>query len=222
MRNSRRSMKQLTPEQLLAALRWRYATKQFDAAQKIPDEVWDTLEETLVLTPSSFGLQPWKFIVVKDPELRLQLQAESWNQTQTTEASHFVVFAARTDLNSDDIESWIARMSEIQGRTLQDLAPMKGMIAGFCQAMSQESRHDWNVRQVYIALGQLMGAAAVIGIDTCPMEGISAAAYDRLLGLENSGYATAVACALGYRSSVDKYATTPKARFERTRVVTHV
>jgi nitroreductase len=88
------------------------------------------------------------------------------------------------------------------------------MIAGFAETMSREARHAWNTRQVYIALGQLMTAAAVLGIDTCPMEGISAAAYDRILGLENSGYATAVACALGYRSADDKYAAAPKARFE--------
>jgi nitroreductase len=215
-------MTQLAPDQLLAALRWRYATKKFDPARKIPADAWDALEETLVLTPSSFGLQPWKFLVVSDPAVRARLQPESWNQPQVTEASHFAVLAARTDLTNADIDSWIKRMAEAQGKSADDLAPLKGMIAGFAETMSCENRHAWNVRQVYLALGQLMTSAAVLGIDTCPMEGISAPAYDRILGLEGSGYATAVACALGYRSPDDKYASIPKARFERGTVIKNI
>jgi nitroreductase len=215
-------MNRLAPDQLLAALNWRYATKQFDPSRKIPADVWDALEESLVLTPSSFGLQPWKFIVVCDPAVRARLQPESWNQPQVTEASHFVVLASRTDLTKADIDSWIARMAEVQNKTADDLAPLQGMIAGFAETMSCEARHAWNTRQVYIALGQLMTSAAVLGIDTCPMEGISASAYDRILGLEGSGYATAVACALGYRSADDKYAIMPKARFERSAVIKSV
>lgn len=212
-------MKPLTTEELLATLRWRYATKQFDPARKIPADTWDALEESLVLTPSSFGLQPWKFLLIEDPAIRLKLQSESWNQSQVTEASHFLVLTARTDVTRADIDTWITRMSEAQGKKPEELAPLKGMIAGFAETMSHEARHAWNVRQVYIALGQLMTAAATLGIDTCPMEGISAVAYDRILGLENSGYATAVACALGYRAESDKYAATPKARFQRHTVI---
>lgn len=215
-------MTHLAPDQLLAALRWRYAAKQFDASRKIPADVWDALEEALVLTPSSFGLQPWKFLVVRDPAVRARLQPESWNQPQVTDASHFVVLASRTDLTKADIDAWITRMAESQNKLAEDLAPLKGMIAGFAETMSCEARHAWNTRQIYIALGQLMTSAAVLGIDTCPMEGISAAAYDRILGLEGSGYATAVACALGYRSADDKYAAMPKARFERSSVIKSV
>jgi nitroreductase len=212
----------LPSQDLVNALSWRYATKQFDATRKIPTDVWEALEESLVLTPSSFGLQPWKFLVVADPAVRAQLRPESWNQSQVTDASHFVVLAARTDLGKADIDTWISRMAEVQGTAVESLDPLKGMIAGFAERMSVEDRHAWNARQVYIALGQLMTGAALLGIDTCPMEGISAAAYDRVLGLENSGYATAVACALGYRSADDKYASAPKARFERGAVIEHV
>jgi nitroreductase len=212
----------LPPDQLLAALRWRYATKQFDASRRIPADVWDALEESLVLTPSSFGLQPWKFLVVENPAVRGKLLAESWNQPQVTDASHFVVLTARTDLTVEDIDAWISRMAEVQGKPPEAVAPLKGMIIGFAERMGHEDRQAWNIRQAYIALGQLMAAAAVLGIDACPMEGISATAYDRVLGLEGSGYATVVACALGYRSEQDKYATTPKARFEREKVIRRV
>jgi nitroreductase len=212
----------ISSEKLLASLRWRYATKKFDPTRKIPAATWDALEESLVLTPSSFGLQPWKFLVIQDPGVRANLSAESWKQPQVTQASHYVVLTARTDLNASDIDAWMARMAEVQGSGPEVLAPLKGMIEGFAQAMSHEARHAWNVRQAYIALGQLMTAAAVMGIDACPMEGISAAGYDHLLGLEGSGYATVVGCALGYRAADDKYAGIPKARFERSQVISHI
>jgi nitroreductase len=212
----------ITTEKLLSSLRWRYATKQFDPSRKIPAAAWDAIEESLVLTPSSFGLQPWKFLVIQDAGVRANLAAESWRQPQVTEASHYVVLTARTDLTAADIDAWIARMAEVQGSTPETVAPLKGMIEGFAQAMSHEARHAWNIRQSYIALGQLMTSAALLGIDACPMEGISPAGYDHLLGLEGSGYATVVACALGYRSADDKYAGIPKARFERSRVISHI
>lgn len=208
-----------SPEAVLEALRWRYATKQFDSSKKIPQDTWELIEESLVLTPSSFGLQPWKFVVVNDEETRKKLLAESWGQPQVTDASHFVVLTSLTDLNKDDIEKWVTRMAEVQGKSADDLAPLKGMISGFSERMSVEERHEWNVRQSYIALGQLMTTVAAMGIDACPMEGISPTAYDRILGLENSRYKTVVACAIGYRSDADKYATTPKARFEKSQVI---
>jgi nitroreductase len=212
----------LSPDQLLAALRWRYATKSFDSTKKIPATTWDAIEESLVLTPSSFGLQPWKFLVIQDPGVRGNLLGESWRQLQVTEASHYVVLTARTDLDASDIDAWMARMGEVQSSPAEMLASYRGVIAGFAQAMSHEARHAWNVRQAYIALGQLMASAAVLGVDACPMEGISAAGYDQVLGLTGSGYATVVACALGYRAADDKYAAIPKARFERAKVINHI
>lgn len=221
MVNSRRAMS-LSTEKLLAALSWRYATKRFDATRHIPEAIWDALEESLVLTPSSFGLQPWKFLVIKDPGVRANLAAESWNQPQVTEASHYVVLTARTDLDSHDIDAWLSRMAEVQSTPPETVAMLKGMIEGFAQGMSHEARHAWNIRQVYIALGQLMTTAAVLGIDACPMEGLSTAGYDHILNLEGSGYATVVACALGYRTAEDRAGKTQKARFDRSQVIKHV
>jgi nitroreductase len=206
-------------EEVLDALTWRYATKQFDPCREIPADIWDALLDSLVLTPSSFGLQPWKFFVVEDPSLRANLRAESWNQAQVTDASKYLVLASRTDLTERDIDSWIDCLAMCQGKTPDDFAALRGMISGFTAAMPQEQRRIWNSRQVYIALGQLMESAALLGIDTCPMEGINPEAYDKLLGLETGEYATVVACALGYRSADDKYASLPKARYARERVI---
>jgi nitroreductase len=212
----------IQPNDLLAALRFRYATKAFDPVRKIPAETGDAFEKSLVLTPSSFGLQPWKFLVVENPEIREKLKAASWSQPQLIDASHLVVLTARTDLTQADIDSWIARLSEIQGTPIEALVGLSGMISSFSSAMTPAEKQAWNTRQVYIALGQLMTSAAVLGIDSCPLEGISPADYDTILGLPGTGYATAVACALGYRSPEDKYAVAPKARFPDAQVLTHV
>ena len=212
----------MQPSELLAALRFRYATKAFDAARKIPAETWDAFEQSLVLTPSSFGLQPWKFLVIDNPEIREKLKAASWGQGQVTDASHLVVLTARTDLAQADIDSWIARLSEVQGTPAEALAGLSGVISSFSAAMTPAEKQAWNTRQVYIALGQLMTSAAVLGIDSCPLEGISPADYDTILGLPGTGYATAVACALGYRAADDKYAVAPKARFPDAQIIAHV
>jgi nitroreductase len=212
----------ITPARLVSSLRWRYATKRFDADRRIPAETWEAIEESLVLTPSSFGLQPWQFLVIGDPEVRAKLALESWGQPQVTEASHYVVLTTRTDLDGEDIDAWIARLCEIQGSTPENLASLKNIIAGYAGSLEPEARQAWNIRQIYIALGQLMATAAMLEIDACPMEGLSNAGYDRVLGLEGSGYATVVACALGYRAGNDRSADRPKARFDRARVIRHL
>lgn len=212
----------ITPSELLEALNFRYATKIFDPSREIPSETWSSLESSLTLTPSSFGLQPWRFIVVKSPELREQLKAASWGQSQVTEASHLVVLTARTDLAQQDIDSWIARLSKIQQTPIADLAGYSTVITSFCEKMSAPDKQAWNTRQVYIALGQLMTSAAMIGIDSCPLEGISTTEYDEILGLKDSGYTTAVACALGYRSPDDAYALAKKARFPAEQLISYL
>jgi len=221
MRNSPAVMP-VSPNELLEALNFRYATKAFDPGKKIPDETWRAIETSLALTPSSFGLQPWKFFVIDSAGIREKLKAASWGQDQVTDASHLVVLTVRTDLSQDDIDSWISRLSEVQEKVPEDLAGFSSVISSFSGKMSAMDKQAWNTRQVYIALGQLMTAAALMGIDTCPLEGISPSDYDEVLALNGSGYATAVACALGYRSADDKYASAKKARFPEERVIAHI
>ena len=209
----------LQPAALQSALQFRYATKQFDPTRKLDAAAWEAVLDSLVLAPSSFGLQPWRFYIVNDPETRASLRGVSWNQPQITDADRLVVIASRTDMTSEDIDAWMECLADSQGKTAGDLVAYRGMIDGFASALDVAAKKDWNIRQCYIALGQLMKSAAVMGIDTCPLEGIDKAAYDRILGLEDSGYATAVACAVGYRSENDPYADAPKARFARDQVV---
>ncbi|GAA5481048.1 NAD(P)H-dependent oxidoreductase [Haloferula sargassicola] len=209
----------MTPDELVSALNWRYATKHFDPDRPLPEEATHALMEALRLAPSSFGLQPWKFIFVRDPELRGKLKAASWNQPQVSEASELVVIAARNDLEQHDIDRWMDCLATAQGQEKSALSAVTRMIEGFVDRMSPGERHAWNSRQCYIALGQLMTAAAVLGIDTCPLEGMDPAAYDVVLELGGTGYATCVACAIGYRSERDHTGDRPKARFARDEVV---
>jgi nitroreductase len=224
-------MTPISESQLLSALNWRYATKKFDPVRKIPAATWSTLEQALVLSPSSFGLQPWKFIVVDDPAVRQKLAAASWGQTQPVDASHLTVFTVRQDLGEEQVDRHIARIAEVRGGTataargvtVESLAALKGMMMGSLAGAKKDGTLDsWQARQVYIALGQFMVAAAVLGIDTCPMEGIVPAQYDEILGLVGTGWTTLCVCPAGYRDAGDKYASAAKVRFPVSEVVKHV
>lgn len=214
-------MKSVTNETVLQQLKWRYATKRFDPTRKISSDDWAILEQSLVLTPSSFGLQPWRFIVVTGQQTKDKLKPISWGQSQISDGSHVVIFAKRRDLPVEHIDSFVARTAEVRGATVEALAGFRKMMIGALHSGSIDLNH-WAALQVYIALGQFMATAAMLGIDTCPMEGIEPAKYDDVLGLADQGYATVVACVAGYRAADDKYAQLPKVRFKTEDVVVHV
>ena len=211
------------PEQVLEQLNWRYATKKFDPNKKIPEAVWKVLEQSLVLAPSSFGLQPWKFIVVRNPQIREQLVEHSWGQKQVVEASHLVVLAIKKDLNESDVDRYVQRMSDVQQVPLENLQKFANVVKGFMkQPPYPLDINAWSTRQTYIALGQYMTCAAMLGIDTCPMEGFIPDKYDEVLGLPAQGYKTVVVCPAGYRADDDKYATNPKVRYPTEDVVNYI
>lgn len=216
-------MNTLSPESLLSQLNWRYATKKFDATKKIDPARWSALEKSLILTPSSFGLQPWKFIVITDPGVKQKLVAVSWNQTQPADCSHHVVFAARKSVGEADVDHFIDSIVAMRGVAKESLKGYRDIMAGFASKAAKEGWvREWAIRQVYIAIGNFMTSAAVIGVDTCPMEGISPGDYDRILGLEGTEFETVVACAAGYRAADDKNASVPKVRFPASEIVTHI
>lgn len=207
---------------ILSALNWRYACKVFDSSRKIPAETWAQLEQSLVLTPSSFGLQPWKFLIIQDQELREKLVPHAWNQRQIADCSHLVVMTVPKVMNEDHLDANIARMVEVRGGTADALAGFRKMVVGFRNDMEAKGGLEtWAKLQSYIALGQFMLSAALLEVDTCPMEGFIPAKFDEVLGLESSGYTTAVLCPAGYRSADDRYAGLPKVRFEAGDVVEH-
>lgn len=200
-------------------LAWRYATKRFDPTKKISDADWTVLEESLRLAPSSFGLQPWKFIVVKDAAIRQQLQPHSWNQPQIVEASHLVVLAAQQTVGHSDVDTFISTISDTRGVPAANLTDYANMMKGFLDHLAAQGTCEaWSTRQAYLALGMLLSSAALLKIDSCPLEGIDAAKYDEILGLPALGYSAKVACALGYRSKDDTAASYTKVRYPRSKV----
>ncbi len=216
-------MNNMTARDLREALHWRYATKVFDPARKIPADIWQALEQALVLTPTSYGLQPYRFLVINDPAKRAELLPHSWNQKQVVDASHFVVFTARIKMTEADVSRLIQRTSAIRNIPAESLNVYRDMMLGdVVNGPRGKNAHEWATRQTYIALGNLMTCAAVLGVDACPMEGLDPAEYDRLLGLAGGDYATVVACALGYRAAGDKYAGLPKVRYETGELVQQV
>lgn len=209
----------VTPELITRKLNWRYATKTFDASKKIPEAEWQTLLSALVLAPSSFGLQPWKFIVVNDMALREKLVPAAWGQRQVVDASHIVVLAARKHVTPEYVDQYVAHMAKVRGIDAKKLTGMRDIIVGFAGGVSEAAQLEWNRRQLYIALGFLMETAALLGIDSCPMEGLNPQEFDEILGLTSTDYATTVACPLGYRAASDHHAAYKKVRYDASDLI---
>ena len=200
-------------DQLLDALNWRYATKKFDITRKISPEDWAALEQALLLSASSGGLQPWKFVIVTDPEKLAKLVPASFGQTQVAEASHLVVFTIKKDFGIADIDAHIAHVADVRGISVEVLQPYREMLVGGILSKNESDLAAWMARQTYIALGTLLTSAAMLGIDACPMEGFLPAEFDTLLGLQEKNLSSVVICPLGYRDESDPYASLAKVRF---------
>lgn len=213
----------LTPEQILEALNWRYATKKYNPDKKIPDDVWKALEQSLVLAPSSFGMQPWKFFVVRNSDLRQQLIEHSFNQDKVAEASHLVVLAIKKDIGADDVPHYIDRVSEVRNVPKDKLEGLSDLIRGYLNEPPFPLQPDkWSAKQVYLALGFFLHSAAMLGVDTCAMEGFVPAKYDEILGLLEQGYSAVVLCTAGYRDEGDDAAYQAKVRFPTEEVVGYI
>lgn len=210
-----------SPEGLLASLRWRVATKKFDPAKKLTDAQWNALEEALVLAPSSYGLQAWKFFVVDDPALRAKLQPLSYGQSQIVDADKLVVFAVKKDFGAADVERYVERISEIRKLPMAALEGYKKTMLASA-SLPPEKVSAWLIRQVYIALGVLLTSAAALGVDACPMEGFDKDKYDELLGLPAKGWNAVVVATVGHRAPDDMYASQAKVRFPKNEVVEHL
>jgi nitroreductase len=216
-------MKIIENPKLIENLNWRYATKKFDNTKKISATDWKAIEEALVLTPSSYGLQPWKFIVVQNQEIKDKLTAASWNQKQVSECSHMLVLAALNKMSTSYVEHFIARTAEVRGMNVADLGGFQSMLVkNIVEGNQVKNVTEWATKQCYIALGNAMTVASVLGIDACPMEGIDPQKYDEILNLKGSDYQTVVALPLGYRDSSDKYATSKKVRFSSQEIVQYI
>ena len=216
-------MTPIQPETLVAALHWRYATQKFDPAKKIPEATWHALENSLVLSPSSIGLQPWKFFIVTDPATKARLRPAAWNQAQVEECSHFVVFAVRKNLDGEHVDRHVARIAEVREVARETLEKFAKMALRNLDDARAEGRLDtWQTHQIYIALGSFVASAGVLGVDACAMEGFEPAKFDEILGLAGTGFVSVVACAAGYRAADDPRAAHKKVRFKPDEVIVRI
>lgn len=210
------------PDIVLTQLKWRYATKKFDPTKKIAPDLWAKLEAAAIHAPSSYGIQPWTFVVVTDPEMRKKLHPVSYGQAQILDASHLVVFAAKNPPTPEDVDKYVRRTAEVRGATVESLEGFRNMMLGSLSRMDAAQGHRWAARQTYIALGVFLASAAMMGVDACPMEGFQPEKYDEILGLKEKGLGAVVIATAGYRSAEDKYAEAAKVRFEAKDVVIRI
>ncbi len=210
---------EITKESILESLNWRYAAKSYDKTRKISAENWAALEESILLAPSSFGLQPYKALVIEDAELREKLKPAAWGQAQITDASHLIVFAYKKTLTEADVAHFIERTAEVRGQTRESLSDYENVLNGSVKkAVDGGYIETWNSRQAYIALGFLLETAALLGIDATPMEGFDAAQFNEILGLQD--YSAVVVAALGFRDAEsDWLANLPKVRYSKEEVI---
>ena len=210
-------------EDVIDALKWRYAVKRFNPDKKLKDSQIDKLIEGLSLTATSMGLQLMEFLVISNPDLKEQLQPLAFNQPQIHESSHLIVMCRKTSVSVEDIDSLI--QLSIDKRNLD---PEADNIKGYANMlkstlkMPPAQQQIWMDNQVYIAMGNLMTICAVEKIDACPMEGFDRNKVNQLLGLPQKGLQSVLICALGYRSEDDKYQHLTKIRRPKKSLVTYI
>ena len=205
--------------EFLDNLRWRYATKKFDPSQKLTAEELNKLTEAVNLAPSSFGLQPFKVLIIEDEEIREKLKRQAWGQPQITDASQVIVFAAINNLSEGHVDEFIKRISEVTGAPESTLEEYRQMMKVKISSASKEELLAWASKQAYIALGFLLSACAQLRIDACPMEGFDPQQFDDILGLKEHNLNSVVMATVGFRSEEDKYQHNPKVRKELSDLV---
>ena len=204
-------MNNIKQKEIIDTLKWRYATKVFDKNKKVSEEDLNTILESARLSPSSVGLEAWKFIVVENKDLREKIKLASYNQPKITDASHLIVITTRTDHENISSEL-IERAMKIQNKTEEELSGLKQMADNFISSkVGMGKINEWFQAQSYIPLGIMMETAALLNIDTCPMEGFDPNKVDELLDLKSKNLTSTTILTLGYRGE-DPYSQLAKIR----------
>jgi nitroreductase len=195
------------------ALTWRYATKKFDPQKILTEEQVSLILEALRMAPSSYGLQPWRFYLIENPELRKDVRALAWNQSQVTDASHLIAIATLTEATESDVLRYAEELKRARGVSDTDIAGYRDMMLGTVRSLTPEQGGAWHARQGYLALGFLLAVLAHNGIDACPMEGFEADKVSELLGSTADSYRVLALVPVGFRAEDDAFATLPKVRY---------
>ncbi|MCT4637862.1 MAG: NAD(P)H-dependent oxidoreductase [Bacteroidales bacterium] len=197
---------------IIEKLKWRYAVKEFNTNRHITVNHEQTLRESILLTPSSYGLQPYRVVWIKDEELRKTLVPHSFNQDKVAKSNILAVICSETKLDDAYVDNYIERIGEVRNIPVEELKSVADNMKRTLNNMSAQARRNWAGRQAYIALGNLLTVAAVINIDACPMEGFVKKEYDKILELDKYGLRSEVIVTLGFRSANDRYQFNAKVR----------
>ncbi len=198
--------------EIIDDLNWRYATKKYDAEKKISPADFEIICQSLRLVPSSYGLQPVKYIVINDKSMREKLLPLAYNQPQITDASHLIVICSNRNVSPKMVGEHISLMSETRNIPLEDLSKFgENMNASFAK-LSAEELCEWTAKQAYISLGHIMHTCANLRIDATPMEGFNKTSFDEVLNLASKNLQSVLLLAVGYRSPEDNLARMAKVR----------
>ncbi|PWL31670.1 NAD(P)H-dependent oxidoreductase [uncultured Roseivirga sp.] len=200
---------------LIDNLNWRYATKAFDPAKKVSSEELEVLKEAVRLSPSAYGLQLYKVLIVENKEIRMALREASWNQPQITDASHLFIFCNFTQDFNDHVDDYVQLIVEAQGVDKKQISPYGEFIKSQLNNNGTKQNQIWAEKQTYLALSNLLAACAELKIDACPMEGFLNDAYNKILGLNKQGLNASVIATVGYRSDNDEAQFRKKVRKDK-------
>ncbi len=182
---------------------WRYATKKFDTSKKVSAEDLATLKEAIRLSASSYGLQPYKVLLVENPALRAQLQPVAWGQSQIVDASNLIVFANITNVGDKEIDAYFKDMTTTRGIPMEAVQGYSDFMKSKIASLSLEAKNNWTAKQTYLALGNLLNAAAELKIDVTPIEGFEPEKFNEILGLNQLGLNASLVATIGYRHAED-------------------
>lgn len=211
----------IQPNTIIEALNWRYAVQVFDPSKTIAEETLHAILESARLAPSPFGIEPWKFIVVENPDVRAKLREVGYGQPKITDAPYLIVVAYRTDMKESIAKERIERTVKIHNQDASQFEGLKQMIDGSINSRSEEQLETWAKAQAYIPLGMMIETAALLGVDSGPMEGFDPNAVDEILGLQEKNLHATSMIALGYRGD-DAAADRPKVRRDFEEVIEFV
>ena len=198
--------------QLIKNLKWRYATKKFNPLKKVSQQNIDYIKEAVQLSASSYGLQPYKVLEIKNPQLREELKPLSWNQSQITDASHLFVFCNYKMVTNNDVDNLILLKSRTNGITMDKISGYGTFVKGKLKEKSATEMFHWTAKQTYIALSNALNACAELKIDCTPIEGFEPDDYNQKLELTEKGLNACVVLAIGYRDKEDTSQNSKKVR----------
>ena len=210
---------QIMASEILEKLKWRYATKKFDASKKLTLEKLDILKEAFNLTATSYGLQPLKMVIVSEEKMKEDLVPMTMDQAQVNDCSHVLVLCIEAAMTSNYIKRYFNKVENLRKTPREILAPFESFLTSSFSEKTETEISNWMSKQAYLALGNLLTVCALEDIDACPIEGFEPAKYDAYLGLDKLGLKSVLVLAVGHRDEDDMFAAMKKVRRGVDRVV---